>query len=103
MSLLSWFLRPHKLSDEERADAGARLDAKRRHLRGKMSRTQGEIRRSWTSYRTWRGDEAGKRKLKAHIRALEAERKEQVKEMLRLQSEMKKVGYDAVAGEVEIQ
>lgn len=102
MSLLSWLIRPGNMTEEDRAKEGARLDAKRRHLRGKMSRTQGEIRRSWTSYRTWRGEDAGKRKLKAHIRALEAERKAQVKEMLALQSRMKKLGFDAAAGEVEV-
>lgn len=102
MGLLSWILKPRHMTADDKRREGERLDAKRRHLRGKMSKTSGEIQRSWTSYRTWRGDEAGKKRLRARIRELEAGRKEMVKEMLRLQSEMKKLGYEAAAGAVEL-
>lgn len=100
MGLFDWLLKPHRMTDEEKQREGQRLDARRRHLRGKMSRVSGEIRRAWTTYRTWRGDEAGKKQLRAEIRVLEAQRKRMVKDMLALQAEMKKLGYEAAAGEV---
>lgn len=104
MDLLRWLLKPHHATDEERKREAEKLDAKRRHLRGKMSRTTGEIQRAWTQYRTWRDetDVAGKKKLRAKIRELEAHRKAMVKEMLKLQAEMKKLGFDAAAGEVAL-
>lgn len=102
MGLLQWFLKPHHMTDDERQRAGERLDARRRHLRGKMSKLTSEIQRSWTTYRTWRGDEASKKQLRADIRVLEAKRKRLVKEMLSVQSEMKKLGYQSAAGDVMI-
>lgn len=102
MEFLRRLLRPHKLTEEERARQGAKLDAKRRHLRGKMSQKSGEIRRAWTEYRTWRGDAAGKKQLRARIRVLEAERKAITKAMLKLQSEMKRLGFQTAAGYVEV-
>lgn len=102
MGLLSWLLKPHKMTDEEKRRKAERLDAKRRHLRGKISKATGEIQRAWTSYRTWRGDDAGKKKLRGEIRVLEGRRKAMVKEMLEIQAEMKKLGYDAAAGRVEL-
>ena len=101
MGLLQWLLKPHHMTDDDKRREATKLDAKRRHLRGKMSKTSGEIQRSWTAYRTWRGDETGKKKLRVHIRELEARRKAMVKEMLKLQGEMKKLGFDAAAGAVE--
>lgn len=104
MGLFAWLLKPHHMTDDERKREAERLDAKRRHLRGKMSKTTGEIQRAWTRYRTWRdeGDAAGKKKLRGKIRELEGRRKAMVKEMLKLQAEMKKHGYDAAAGAVEV-
>lgn len=102
MGLLDWMFKPHHLNSEEKQRQGERLDAKRRHLRGKMSKLTGEIQRSWTQYRTWRGDDAGKKKLRAEIRVLEAKRKQMVKEMLKLQTDMKKLGFEGAAGYVEI-
>lgn len=102
---MSWLARlfgDRPLDAETRRREGERLDAKRRHLRGKMARNQGEIRRAWTRYRTWTGEAAGKRSLRAEIRHLEALRKDMVKEMLKLQSEMKRLGYEAKAGHVEM-
>lgn len=89
------------MTDEERQRESERLDAKRRHLRGKLSKTTGEIQRAWTQYRTWRDqdDVAGKKKLRAKIRELEGRRKAMVKEMLALQAEMKKLGSEAGAGD----
>lgn len=102
MGLLDRLFRPHKLSPEEKQREGEKLDAKRKHLRGKLARNQGEVRAAWTKYRTWRGDASGKKSLKAKIRHLEGERKAMVKEMLKLQAEMKKLGYEAAAGHVEM-
>ena len=102
MGLLDILLRPRKLTDDERRRAGEKLDAKRRHLRGKLARNQGEIRGAWTKYRTWRGEPSGRKVVKARIKHLEAERKRMVKEMLKLQGEMKKLGYEAAAGHVEM-
>lgn len=102
MGLMEWLFKPHHKSDAEKEREAVRLEAKRKHLRGKMSKTSGEIRRSWTAYRTWRGDETGKKKLRSHIRELEARRKLLVKEMLKLQSEMKKLGFEAAAGAVDV-
>ena len=102
MAFFEWLLKPRQMTAEDKAKEAAKLDAKRKHLRGKMSKTTGEIQRSWTAFRTWRGDEAGKKKLRAHIRELEARRKMMVKEMLKLQSEMKELGYDAAAGQVDV-
>lgn len=102
MSLIARLFRRTELTPEEKARRGERLDAKRRHLRGKMSKVQGELRALWTKYRTWRGDAAGKKAVKAKIKHLEAERKILVKEMLKLQSEMKKLGYQGAAGFVEM-
>lgn len=101
MDLLRRILRPRKPTPQDREAEAARLDARRRHLRGRMSETSTRIRRAWTEYRTWNGEEAGKKKLKQEIKHLEARRKAMVKEMLRLQSEMKKLGYDAAAGRVD--
>jgi hypothetical protein len=102
MGILQWLLKPHRMTDEERRKKGEKLDAQRRHLRGKISKTTGEIQRAWTAYRTWRGDEAGKKGQRARIRELEAERKMLVKRMLKLQAEMKKLGYEAAAGHVDM-
>jgi hypothetical protein len=90
------------MTEDEKRRESEKLDAKRRHLRGKMSKATGEIQRAWTTYRTWRGDDAGKKKQRAHIRELEGRRKEMVKEMLKLQNEMKKLGFATAAGAVEI-
>ena len=92
------------MTDDERKREAEKLDAKRRHLRGKMSKITGEIQRAWTQYRTWRDQEdaAGKRKLRAKIRELEGRRKAMVKEMLKLQTRMKDLGYKAAAGEVAL-
>lgn len=96
MGLLEWILKPRHATEEERKRASERLDAKRRHLRGRMSKATGDIQRAWTQYRTWRDDEdvAGKKKLRTKIRELEGRRKAMVKEMLKLQAEMKKLGHD---------
>lgn len=102
MGLLSWILKPRAMSDDDKRREIEKLDAQRRHLRGKMSRLSGEIQRSWTAYRTWRGEEAGKRRLRARIRHLEAERKMHVKQMLKLQAQMKKLGVGAAAGHVDL-
>lgn len=102
MGLLRWLLKPHPKTDDDKRREATRLEAKRKHLRGKMSKTSGEIQRSWTAFRTWRGDEAGKKKLRAKIRDLEARRKAMVKEMLKLQADMKKLGFDAAAGAVDV-
>lgn len=102
MEFLRRIFRPRQATDEERARQGARLDAKRRHLRGKLARNQSELRGKWTAYRTWRGEAPGKKKVRAEIKHLEAERKDIVKQMLRLQSEMKSLGYEAAAGHVDM-
>lgn len=104
MGLLQWLFTSRDMTDDDKRREVERLDAKRRHLRGKMSKTSGEIQRSWTAYRTWRDekDTAGKKKLRAHIRSLEAHRKTMVKEMLKLQSEMKKLGVQPAAGAVDV-
>ena len=102
VTFLEWLLKPRQMTAEDKAKAAERLDGKRKHLRGKISKTTGEIQRAWTQYRTWRGEEADKKKLRARIRELEARRKMLVEEMLKLQSEMKKLGYDAAAGHVEM-
>lgn len=102
---MSWLVRwfgTRQMDEEEKRREGERLDAKRRHLRGKMSRNQGEIRRAWTRYRTWMGEPAGKKVLRGEIKHLEAHRKALVKEMLRLQADMKRLGYEAKAGDVEV-
>jgi hypothetical protein len=102
MSFLARLFGRTQLTDDEKQKRGARLEAKRKHLRGKMAQTTGEIRRSWTDYRTWRGDDAGKKRLKLKIKHLEAERKLQRKEMLKLMGEMKRLGFEAAAGWVEV-
>lgn len=102
MGLLEWLLKPHAKTDDDKQREAARLESRRKHLRGKISKTSGEIQRSWTAFRTWRGDEAGKKKLRSHIRELEARRKMHVKEMLKLQTEMKKLGFEAAAGTVDV-
>lgn len=102
MGLIQWLLKPRPTTDEDRRREAERLEAKRKHLRGKLSRTSGEIQRSWTAYRTWRGDESGKKKLRIHIRELEGRRKAMTKEMLKLQTEMKKLGFEAAAGAVDL-
>lgn len=102
MSFLARLLGAPKLTDDEKQEKVARLGSKRKHLRGKMAQTTSEIRRGWTEYRTWRGDDAGKKKLRARIKHLEAERKSQRKEMLALMGEMKKLGFDAAAGHVDL-
>lgn len=102
MSLLARLFTRSELTPEQKEKQGERLDAKRRHTRGKMSRVQGELRASWTKYRTWRGEPEGKKALKAKIKHLEAERKMLVKEMLKLQDEMKKLGFKGAAGHVDM-
>lgn len=102
MSLLARLFHRAEITPEEKAKQGERLNAKRRHVRGKMSKVQGELRNSWTKYRTWRGDANGKKGVKAKIKHLEAERKLLVKEMLRIQDEMKKLGYKGAAGQVDM-
>lgn len=102
MNLLQRILRPKPIDAAARAREGERLNAKRRHLRGKLARNQGELRRMWTEFRTWRGDSAGKKALREKIKHVEAERKEMVRQMMKLHAEMKKVGYDAAAGHVDI-
>lgn len=87
------------LDPEALAREGERLDGKRRHLRGKLSQNQGLIRRLWTAYRT--GPAEDKPALKAKIRRAEAERKALVKEMLALEAQMKKLGYQRKAGYVD--
>lgn len=102
MGLLQWLMKPRRMTDEDKRREVERLDAKRRHLRGRMSKTSSEIQRSWTALRTWRGDGGGKKKLRAHIRELEGRRKAMVKEMLKLQTEMKKLGVQPAAGAVDL-
>lgn len=102
MQFFQNLFRPVPLTSAEKQRRGAQLDAKRKHLRGQMSQTTGEIRRAWTSYRTWRGTDADKKKLRSRIKHLEAVRKQQTKEMVKLAAEMKKLGYQAAAGYVEI-
>lgn len=104
MGLLQRLFKSKHMTDDDKRREAERLDAKRRHLRGKMSKTSGEIQRSWTTYRTWRDekDADGKKKLRAHIRVLEGRRKAMVKEMLKLQTEMKKLGVQPAAGSVDM-
>lgn len=99
MSLLDRLLGRKVVDPTAREREGSRLDAKRRHLRGKMSKTQSELRRAWTRFRNEKEPEEKKR-LRGEIKRLEAERKTQRKEMMRIASEMKQLGFEAKAGYV---
>lgn len=102
---MSWlrrlFRRDSGLSEEEKARRGRALEGKRKHLRGLLSRTQNELRACWTDYRNTQ-DFAKRRNLKQRIRRLEAERRRHTKDMVRLRSEMTKLGYREKAGYVDI-
>lgn len=101
MSFLSRLFGPKAPEDPvERERLATRLDGKRRHLRSKLAQNQGELKRLWTQFRLAPKDERAP--LKAKIKVCEASRKVLVKEMLALQSEMKKLGFEAKAGHVEM-
>ncbi|HUR69596.1 MAG TPA: hypothetical protein VM370_10150 [Candidatus Thermoplasmatota archaeon] len=102
MSFFARLFRKSELTKEEKQKKGERLDAKRRHLRGKLSKVQGELRQLWTKYRVAKLDASEKKQVKAKIKHLEAERKALVKEMVKLQTEMKQLGFKAAAGYVEV-
>lgn len=103
MSLLSRLFHPRtELSPEEAQKKGERLDANRRHLRGKISKIQSELRVLWTKYRNANLDASEKKATKAKIKHLEAERKRLTKEMLKVQDEMKALGYKTAAGHVDM-
>jgi len=80
------------LEGEARERELARLDAKRRHLRGKTSQLSTKIRRAWTDYRNWSGDAKGKKSLRVQIKRLEAERKELSRQMGVLQARLERLG-----------
>lgn len=102
MGLLQRLLGRAPTTDSEKDAELARLDARRRHLRGKLSQTSTKIRHAWSEFRTWRGDEKGKKAVKLRIKHLEAERKALVKEMMKVQARMTKLGAKAKAGHVEM-
>lgn len=101
MSFLQRLLRPRRMTDEDRERQFSKLDGRRKSLRAKISEDSTRIRRAWTQFRTWQGDAAGKKRIKQEIKELEARRKQHVKEMLKVQSEMKKLGVQAAAGAVD--
>ncbi|HEV8361664.1 MAG TPA: hypothetical protein VGR28_14540 [Candidatus Thermoplasmatota archaeon] len=79
---------------------GAKLNARRRHLRAQMADNQRVLRVLWTDYRNT-SDRRERRGLKQHIRRAEAQRKALAKDMRKLQSEMLRLGFRTVPGEVD--
>lgn len=96
------FLRGKDAHDPEaRERAGRKLDRERKHLRAQLAENQRALRKLWTDYRA-SDERAEKKTLKRRINHHEAERKDLVKRMLKVQTEMKKLGYQAAAGTVEM-
>ena len=101
MSLFERLFRPRRTTDEDRQAEAQKLESRRKHLRARISEDSTKIRRAWTDFRLGK-DPAERKKLRAEIKVLEARRKAHVKEMLKVQSRMKKLGFAAAAGYVDM-
>lgn len=69
----------------------ARVESRRRHLRGRLARNRNDLHRAWTRYRLDALPDGERKRLKADIKHLQAERKSLVKDMERVQESQRRL------------